>query len=764
MHRFTVVLGNPPYSGHSANKGEWIRDLLHGSVGNDRVENYFAIDGGPLNERNPKWLNDDYVKFFRLAHWQIERAGQGVAGFITNHSYLDNPTFRGMRESITTTFPQVFLLDLHGNVKKKERAPDGGKEENVFDIQQGVAIGLFAKPAQNCVRHQHAELWGVRERAGGGGKYDWLVEKDVASTLWSNLSIKSPLRLFIPRDDELQEEYTAGWALSDIFPINSVGIVTARDKLAIQWTAEEMERVAKDFSSRETEEARTFYNLGRDTRDWQVRLAQDDIRRRDGSISPVLYRPFDQRFTYYTGKSRGFICMPRPKVMRHMSVGENLGLVTCRQQSQVAVEWGLCGVTRLIIESCAISNKTKEINYLFPLYTFTPEAAEDEGSVDRHTNLDPSFIRKFASTVGLSFTTDHTCDLITSFGPEDIFRYLYAVLHSPEYRRRYAGFLKSDFPRVPLPGSRALFSGLIHIGARLVSLHLLEAANADAFAMFPITGNNAVDRVRYTPPKDGKPGRVWINHDQYFDAVGQDSWTFTIGGYRPAEKWLKDRKGRTLSSDDIAHYGKIIAVLAETRQRMAEVDDIIETHGGWPSAFQPAGTKSAAVEITPFHPQIVEPRPADRFVTCVPLIPLQAAAGAFGEAQTIDEDGGFDWVAIDSSHRLHEGMFVARVVGKSMEPAIADGAWCLFRAPVLGTRQGKTVLVQLRDAIDPETGQRYTVKRYTSVKVQADEAWRHVRITLKPVNPDFEPIILTSEEEGDLQVIAELIGVLPDKP
>ena len=338
--RFTVVIGNPPYSGDSANKGEWIRDLLRGSAGDGRVENYFEVDGGSLNERNPKWLNDDYVKFIRLAHWQIEQTGGGVVGFITNHSYLDNPTFRGMRESLNATFPSTFLLDLHGNAKKKERAPDGGKDENVFDIQQGVAIGLFVEPAQTGLRRcRHTDLWGSRELTETDGKYSWLVCNDVSSTRWNALSPKAPLRLFVPRDEALHEEYEAGWSLTNIFPVNSVGIVTARDKLAVQWTAEDMERIVADFAARETEDARTYYDLGKDAQDWQVQLAQEDVRKGNGRVCPVLYRPFDIRVTYYTGNSRGFICRPRPDVMRHMLAGKNLGIITTRQCQRTGVRW-----------------------------------------------------------------------------------------------------------------------------------------------------------------------------------------------------------------------------------------------------------------------------------------------------------------------------------------------------------------------------------------------------------------------------------------
>ena len=531
--RFTVLVGNPPYSGHSANKGDWIRDLLRGNDHGLFVENYFEVGGGPLNERNPKWLNDDYVKFIRLAHREIERTGLGLIGFITNHSYLDNPTFRGMRESLAATFPAVYLLDLHGNYKKKEHAPDGGRDENVFDIQQGVAIGLFMKPVQTVLpRCSLADLWGEREAAGRGGKYGWLEGNDVLSTTWNALSPKPPLRLFVQRNEVLQGEYETGWRLTDILPVNSVGIVTARDKLAIQWTMKDMERVVEDFVAREPEDARSFYKLGKDARDWKVQLAQEDVLEGDGLVCSVLYRLFDRRFTYYTGNSRGFICMPRPQVMRHMLVGQNLGLISCRQQSQIGVEWGYCGVTQSIIESCAISNKTKEINYLFPLYTY-PAATLTYVSVDREPNLDPKFTQAFTSNIGLDFIADGIGDLAATFGPEDIFHYLYAVLHSPEYRRRYADFLKSDFPHVPLPGSHALFIDLCRSGARLVNLHLLEVESTEASTTFPIIGSNKVNKVRYTPPMDGLPGRVWINSTQYFDGVDPDTYAFAIGGYHP---------------------------------------------------------------------------------------------------------------------------------------------------------------------------------------------------------------------------------------
>ena len=583
-----VVLGNPPYSGHSANRGAWIAALLRGKDGAAGTGSYFEVDGEPLGERNPRWLNDDYVKFIRFAQWRIESTGEGVLGFITNHSYLDNLTFRGMRQSLMEAFDEIYLLDLHGNAKKRERSPDGGRDENVFDIQQGVAIGLFIKRADGDdgpARVFHADLWGEREAGPDGGKYGWLAAHDIATTEWVELAPKPPLYLFVPRDEALSAEYEAGVRLTEVFPVNSVGIVTARDKLAIQWTADDMRRVVEDFVSRDPEDVRAFYRLGKDVRDWKVGDAQRDVRGiSGGQWNPVsiLYRPFDTRFTCYTGHSRGFICMPRPNVMRHMLAGPNLGLISCRQRSQAGVEWGNCAVTRSIIESCAISNKTREINSLFPLYVYPKDEREDFGQ-QCVPNLCRKFVNKVGATLGLEFTSEGTGDLVSTFGPEDVFRYIYAVLHSPEYRRRYADFLKFDFPRIPLTGDRTLFAELTGLGRRLVALHLMEDEGEDA-PTFPAAGANRVDKVRYAPPGGDRAGRVWINDGQYFEGVSPDTWAFAVGGYRPAEKWLKDRKGRPLSFDDVAHYRRICAALAETPRIMARVDQAIDAHGGWPLA------------------------------------------------------------------------------------------------------------------------------------------------------------------------------------
>ena len=601
-HPVMVVIGNPPYSGHSANKGAWIRDLLRGQIDGSPAS-YFLVDGQPLDKGTTKWLNDDYVKFIRFAQWRIEQTGEGALAFITNHSYLDNPTFRGMRQSLLETFDDVYVLDLHGNSNKKERSPDGGVDQNVFDIQQGVAIGFFLKhnAGKGRARVYHADLWGERDTGTEGGKYGWLAANDVKTTDWSELAPRSPDYWFVPRDDTLADEYRLSTSLTDIFPLNSVGVVTARDKIAICWTREEMGRVALDFAARSEDDARMHYGLGKDAQDWKVASAQADIREHpDAShhVVPILHRPFDTRFTYYTGVSRGFICRPRAETMRHMLAGPNLGLISSRAQA-TGGGWDYCGVTRDVLRVRAVANGASGVSSLFPLYIYPQEEQNGEGRngelglavPSRSPNLAPEFAAEVAAAFDLELTPDGRGDLEATFGPEDVFHYVYAILHSPEYRSRYADFLKSDFPRIPLPDRRTgryihrlrreLFAQLVELGGQLSALHLMES-DGDDQPTFDRSGANIVEKVRYNAPGAGDPGRVYINATQYFTGVSPETWSFTIGGYQPAQKWLSDRKGRELSFDDIAHYRRICAALAETPRLMARIDDAIGAHGGWP--------------------------------------------------------------------------------------------------------------------------------------------------------------------------------------
>ena len=767
-HRFTVVIGNPPYSGLSSNMGPWIDGLLKGRLPDGTVtSSYYHVDGEPLRERKV-WLQDDYVKFIRLSQWLLDSTGVGVHGYISNHGYLDNPTFRAMRWSLMQSFRQIRVLDLHGNLKKKEAPPGGGRDVNVFDIQQGVAVSLFTKVAWEGKQIRHADLWGKREQ-----KYEWLVDHCSDSTEWTESAPAPPFYLF-ELQNEPCSEYAAGWKITDVFPTHGVGAVMARDSMTVDFDANALWKRVRTFASLAPEKARATYRLGRDARDWRVATAQADIRASGPSkkkICTILYRPFDVRFTYYTGNSRGFYASPCRKVMLNMVEGENLGLALSRRVEVGEFTHVFC--TRGVIGHHSVS--LKEVNYLFPLWLGASKEAPNSLLEERRPmrpNLDPKFLRALADSLS-SKTKGRQAARGVSLEPADVLAYIYAVFHSPRYRNDYEAQLKLDFPRVPLPGNVGLFRKLAEAGQDLLALHLLESPKLSK----PITS--------YAGPRDPEVGRVgWSDGTVWLDAgktiareghratksgsigfqgVPEEVWGFNIGGYQVCHKWLKDRKGRTLSGGDVAHYQKIVVALNETIRIMAEIDYVIESHGDWPDAFQTGSEAGAASEgtanLVPFRPRTVEPSLKDRYVTCVPLVPLKAAAGAFSDPQHIEDDD-FEWVAVESHHRLHKGMFVAQVVGKSMEPAIRDGAWCLFRGPVEGTRQGKIVLVQLRDATDPETGQRYTVKRYKSEKAQDGDTWRHEKITLEPVNPDFKPIVLTGGEEDELQVVAELIDVL----
>ncbi|MBI2423131.1 MAG: DNA methyltransferase [Candidatus Hydrogenedentes bacterium] len=602
-----VILGNPPYSGHSLNKGEWIAGLMRGvdSAFGTQTDSYFEVDGQPLGERNPKWLNDDYVKFIRFAQWRIEQTGYGILAFITNHGYLDNPTFRGMRRSILRTFDDIYIVDLHGNSKRKETAPDGSKDENVFDIQQGVAIGIFVKrpdgSSSQIASVRHADMWGVREawdhspdgsRTLCGGKYAALYSSDTETLEWTNVTPLSPTYLFVPQDNPRLLEYEAGWSIVSAMPVNSVGIATARDRLAIHMTPDEVWKTVSEFVTMPVETAREHYGLGADVQDWKVHLAQEDVLSSGPGkkyLSPILYRPFDRRWTYYTAQSRGFLCRPRPQVMRHMQSTGNLGLATTRS-IEIGRGWEHVFCTRDIVEHHTVS--LKEVNYLFPLYLYPKNGAEVEDleeyavreeaeqyGITRKPNLSPEFLDDLSKQTKLAFVLDGTGDLKKTFGPEDVFHYIYAVLHSPGYRERYAEFLKRDFARVPLTSDRALFRTLCELGARLVKLHLLDDVPSGP-ASYPVTGGNTVEKPRYVDDLQ----RVYINDTQYFDHLPRNVWDFHVGGYRVCEKWLKDRKGRSLGFGEREHYLKAVSALGETIQCMRRIDAAIEKQGGWPLA------------------------------------------------------------------------------------------------------------------------------------------------------------------------------------
>ena len=583
-----VVMGNPPYSGHSANKGNWIREL---------TEDYKKGCPDLYKPAQAKWLQDDYVKFLRFGQWRIEHTGTGILAFVTNHAYLSNPTFRGMRRRLMHAFTDVFVLDLHGNVKRKETCPDGSKDENVFDIQQGVTISIFIKEAKEqkgpALVH-YAELWGFRT-----DKYRRLSQIDVETTTWATLDPQPPFFLFTPQDAQLQAEYNRGWSVRDLmnqYGDPAPGIVTTQDEFAISWNAEEaVTKVKRFLKTRSEQEAREIWRLCSQSQ-WNYERAKKQLRYGTwkACVKPILYRPFDFRWTVYDAS---VAVHRRERAMRHMLAGENIALISARSNKSSQMDHFFA--SREIMET-KCGERTTQSN-LFPLYLY-PDPDEDgdlfANGCERHVNLNPGFLKEMEKRLRLSFVPDATGDLKKTFGPEDVFHYIYAILHSPSYRQRYAEFLKIDFARVPLTSDRRLFRTLCSRGRQLVALHLLESPKLGKFiTRYPVPGDDLVERghPRYLAsgapePGTGKPlkkGRVYISKDvpkigskgQYFEGIPADVWDFHIGGYRVCEKWLKDRRERPLSYDDLTHYQKMVVALRDTIRLMQEIDAVIP---GWP--------------------------------------------------------------------------------------------------------------------------------------------------------------------------------------
>lgn len=523
-----VVIGNPPYSVSSSNKGKWIQDLIKEYKKN-------------LGEKKIN-IDDDYIKFIRLAENFIEKNKNGIVAMITNNSFIDGITHRQMRKHLLETFNDIYILNLHGNSKKKEKAPDGSKDENVFNIQQGVAISISIRRAgekKELGTVHHAELYGEREE-----KFKTLTESCMQNVKWKKLDYSEPYYFFIPKDFKLGREYQKGFKVDELFQTYSSGIETQKDSLVVQFTKQELDNVRADFEANDDTLMYSKYKI-RDSRDWNLKNARQDLEK--AIDIQILYRPFDARWSFYSGTTKGIVAYPRREVMEHL-MRDNLALLSTKRLTSFK-NWQHVFVSDQMTERCAVSLQTGEVGYVFPLYLY----AED-GS--RLPNLKKELANEIEKIVGKVTT-------------EDIFDYIYAVLHSPSYRKKYKEFLKIDFPRMPYPKDTKSFKKLISFGAELRSFHLLESPKVNQYiTSYPVAGSDIVDKLIY------KNGNVFINKSQYFGRVPEVAWNFYIGGYQPAKKWLKDRKGLTLTNNDIEHYQKIMVALTETDRIMKEIDNI----------------------------------------------------------------------------------------------------------------------------------------------------------------------------------------------
>lgn len=577
---FTVVVGNPPYAGHSQNND--VQSIV------DQVYDYKRGYPDLQKPGQAKWLQDDYVKFLRYAEHHIERAAAGIVGFITNHAWLDNPTFKGMRQHFLRTFSQIAVLDLHGNANKKERAEDGSKDENVFNIKQGVAISIlsrnWSRSPQSSAATRRGDLLGLE-----ADKLQHLAQRTVGDLARESLKPLPPEMIFADRDPALKAEYDTFVSLPAIFSKNgdpAPGIVTTHDEFAISFTRQEqIEKVESLLSTRSESEARKLFTLCSQNQ-WSYRDAKRALAREDwrSQICNILYRPFDRRWTVY---NRHVAVHRRERVMSHMRDLKNIGIISTRQTKD---RWGA------IVTEDICAHKTcgaYDINYLFPLW-ITPDLGgmETTRRPRKQSNLN-------GSAVG------NLLEMASDLGAADpdmaVFAYVYAVLFSNGYRERYKDLLKTDFARIPADPPEKLFEKLRMAGEELIQLHLMRGARFDQIARcYTGPARPTVERVAWAQDavwldapvtrraQPNAAGRVG------FRGVPEAVWSFHVGGYQVCEKWLKDRKGLTLSSADIAHYEKIIVAISETIRVMGAVDDTIEEFGGWPGAFKGAVAEVAA--------------------------------------------------------------------------------------------------------------------------------------------------------------------------
>lgn len=554
------IIGNPPYNGESKNKGEWIMKLM---------EDYKKEPGAKLKlkEQNSKFINDDYVKFLRFGQHYIEKNGSGILAFINPHGFLDNPTFRGMRWNLLKTYDKIYTIDLHGNNKKKETSPDGSADVNVFDIEQGVSINIFIKTGKKKINELgkvfHYDLFGKRDF-----KYDFLSKNSLKTIEFNDFIPFKNDFLFKKIDKNRFTEYNKGINPTELFKINVMGFQTHRDSFCIDDNKEILTKRLTDFSKNESSESEIakLFNV-KSSSDFNIQNAQKELSKVEikKGIIKCNYRPFEEKYIYF---DRIVVDRPRKELIIHSKNKENIILGIGRQGMAVGdIEWCLATVSKNPVDANMF--RRGGVN-LFPLYLYPDNNGQltTELNTERISNLNTEIVNKIANELNLKFTNEKE-KTTSSFSPIDILDYIYAVLHSLKFRTKYKDFLKTDFPKIPYPKKVKTFWELVELGSEIRQIHLLESPQVEDYIIeFDIPGDCVVIKPSF------KDGKIFINETQYFENVPEVAWNFYIGGYQPAQKWLKDRKERKLEFDDVEHYQKIIVALAETDRLMKEIDKI----------------------------------------------------------------------------------------------------------------------------------------------------------------------------------------------
>ncbi|MCV3406546.1 N-6 DNA methylase [Campylobacter lari] len=586
-----IITGNPPYSGASSNKGlyedeikisyglepskanlskeqkEYINLYFQGKTKQNTSTFKTIYEKHKLeNEKNPKWLLDDYVKFIRFAQSKIDSQESGIFAFISNNGFLDNPTFRGMRYSLMQSFDKIYILNLHGDTRKKEKAPDGSKDDNIFDIMQGVSINIFIKQnakAKNTKIYYH-DLYGKRK-----DKYEFLYENDLNSIKWTLVKNNEPFYLFLPQNNDLLEEYNKGISVKDIFMLSGVGICSKRDNIVFHNKKENLIQLLKDFNTKTKDELYKIYDIGEDSRDWKLDSAINAVNKNHNNLEKFIkkchYRPFDNKWTYYIENSKAFMAYPVYDIFEHFLENENIGLICDR------------GTKLNNIDNIFISNKIIDLHlvgsgsYIYPLYLY-PTTRSKKFLKKENPNFNEENFTSKIENFKESFRTFIDELYKEKFSPEDILGYIYAVLFHKNYREKYFDFLKIDFPKIPFVENKKTFKNLSKLGLKLLNLHLLkdDELNSNAGeALFKSVKNKnfKIQKIKYN--KDTK--ELFINESLYFNEVSPEIYEFKIGGYAVLDKYLKSHKEEDI---DHKHFTLIIQTLNETLKIQDEISKI----------------------------------------------------------------------------------------------------------------------------------------------------------------------------------------------
>ena len=551
---FQIIFGNPPYSAVSNNSNEWINNLLKGiDINTNKITyNYFEVDGKSINEKKSGWLLDDYSKFIRLGHFLIDQSHGGILSFISNNSFLSNPSFRGMRCQLLKSFDELYILDLHGN-KLVDTPPNDIVDENIFNIIQGNCIFIFIKHqfrVQSEQKVSYFEIWGSKKE-----KLKFLQNNTYNSVPWTTLTPQKPFYAFLPENEQLRKHYTSFWSIKDIFKESGTGLITSKDSLAIQFTKKDLIKVLKDFSSLDPETARKKYSLGPDTENWRVISAQKDILTHgisENRISTIVYRPFDIRFTYFTGKANGFHGRPKA-ISNSLFKKQNLAIISARTNKTRNNDHFFVGAT-LIEAKCAESSTQ---SYIFPLRAYYDGSEEN--------NFNPLFIKAIENNFHITFSeNDEQTPIITS---SKIFSYIYAIFFSPSYRTIFKPFFMYDFPRIPLVKDFDTFEIISNLGAELISIHTMQKTEInDCTLQHHFTLNGAITKVSY------KDSKLFINKADYFYPIQKSVFRFTVGNYKILKKWLISRKNLTFTNELLLEFTQIVCAIKKTLEIVKKIE------------------------------------------------------------------------------------------------------------------------------------------------------------------------------------------------